>query len=264
MGATRAGVRISSMSEVPWSSPGGPSANTVSSPAIASAYRLPDASSRSSTSSLSAPSAGFSLAIRVSISSSRRWAAGSGSGPMPGNSCPNRSSRRWLSGPRFASSVASASVIAPGRRFASYRATSRWPISCRSPSAPISPAWTDGAPPARSAFIRPASRRMPAVSATTRSPRVPISDPPTAYRRRGSLRIWNSRLTGPSYGVAPARRPDPGDRSHCPLRRSPPPRVGWSRRARPRGAGAPARTDRSRTSTAGSVPAARRSDRGPR
>ncbi len=37
VGATRAGVRISSMSEVPWSSPGGPSAKTASSPAMASA-----------------------------------------------------------------------------------------------------------------------------------------------------------------------------------------------------------------------------------
>ena len=74
----------------------------------------PRRATRSSTSSWSGPIAGFSLATRVSSSSSSRSSGGSGSGPAPGNSSPNRSSRRPASGPSRASRSARAAAIAPG------------------------------------------------------------------------------------------------------------------------------------------------------
>ena len=54
--------------------------------------------------------------------------------------------------------------------------------------------------PGRAAFMRAASRRMPAMSVVTRSPRDPMSVPSTPYRSRAERWTWNARIA-PKHGT---------------------------------------------------------------
>ncbi len=227
----------------PMSMPGPPAA-TRSMEAMTDRYGVSSARIRSSTSSRSGPSAGFSLVTRLRTSSVSRTDGGSGSGPRPGNAVPNRSSTRSRSARSGPSSSSRTRARDPRPTIASWRAMSRWPTSWMSPRAAISPAATDAPPGGRSAFIRAASRRIAARSVTTTSPRTPSRVPSIAYRSRAVRRTWKSRIAEGWHALARVVRPGT------------PPEPGRRLPDRSRGAGSRARTGRTRRSTAGR-------DRGP-
>ena len=158
----------------------------------------PRASGRSSTSSSSGPIAGFSLATRVSSSSSSRCSGGSGSGPT---------ARELL-----AEAVEQALGVRPRARSSCQRGGHRAGPAVRlvardeqvadlveEPQRADVTGLDRGSSSGRALFIRLARRRMLARSATTRSPRTPSSGRPMPYRSRGSRRTWKSRISEASH-----------------------------------------------------------------
>ena len=133
---------------------------------------------------------------------------GLGLGPRPGNSWPKRSSsRRGRPGRAARSRSARAAAMAPGRSPLLVAGDEDVAdLVEQAEGRDLAGADRRRARRLGRAFIRAARRRIPARSATIRSPRLPISERSTPYRSRGSRRTWKSRITRASYGPdRPAR-----------------------------------------------------------